>query len=71
MFEVMMKDGEFVVKDEHGIAEVLFRKEVQFFDRPKKRPGKAVVVVMQVRCPICKQYEEYRVVRVVSQEGII
>ena len=62
IFECVMKEGELLFKDEHGVAEILMRAEKKFYDRIGKRPGKRMCTVLQMRCSTCSKYEEFTIV---------
>ena len=71
MFECEIRDGkEFLFKDEHGISEVMIRKDVRSIDRPGKKSCRVAVLVVEVRCPTCGQYQEMRVVGSVTPQVV-
>jgi len=64
--ECVMQNGDMIFKDEHGICELLIRREKRMFQRPGKRPGREFVTILTVRCPVCNQYKEMKMVGIVS-----
>ena len=61
-FECVMENGEMFFKDEHGLAELLLRKEKKVHDIPGKRSKKEVVNLLTMRCPNCGRYQEVKMV---------
>jgi len=66
VFESVLQNGDLFFKDEHGVAEVLIRREKRMFERPGKRPGRELMTMLMIRCPTCGQYREMKMVGIVS-----